>query len=238
MSMKESLRAKFLVQFLETAKARVAAAQGAVSSDDAQAAASETHSLAGEAAMLGFDEIGDLARAAEQQAKEWHGGNTALRVKCGRSVRGITRAIQVLETETKTEEPVSIPEPTASVEQPRVLVIDDSVLVAEQLREGLESSGYIVRTTLDFAGSLAQAAEFKPTIILTDLNMPGVDCKKLIAELREVSPFAKIVLVSGVSNAELETSVQALSADGHISKQAGLEAILVDVTRHIEEGKA
>lgn len=234
MSMKESLRAKFLGQFLQTAKARVTAAQGAVSSDDSELAASEAHSLAGEAAMLGFDEIGDLARAAERQAKEWHGGNAALRVKCGRSVRGITRAIQALEASSPVVTEQGTSSNAASSEQPRVLVIDDSELVAEQLREGLEDRGYVVRTTLDFDGSLVQAEEFKPTIILTDLNMPGVDCRKLVTELRVVSPSAKLILVSGVSNAELEVSVQDLSADGHISKQAGLEAILADVTRHIE----
>jgi HPt (histidine-containing phosphotransfer) domain-containing protein len=68
----DDLNAKFLPQFLELARSRVAAALRAAAARDHLAAtttARNLHTLAGEAGLLGLRDVVPLAREGEQKAK-------------------------------------------------------------------------------------------------------------------------------------------------------------------------
>jgi HPt (histidine-containing phosphotransfer) domain-containing protein len=68
----DDLHAKFLPQFLELARSRVAAALKAAGARDHPAAtttARNLHTLAGEAGLLGLRDVVPLAREGEQRAK-------------------------------------------------------------------------------------------------------------------------------------------------------------------------
>lgn len=66
----------FRTQFVETARRRCEHV-GSVLDRDASAAASELHCLSGEASMLDFGKVSDLASVAEQAAR----ANDAARVR-------------------------------------------------------------------------------------------------------------------------------------------------------------
>ena len=68
----DDLHAKFMPQFLELARSRLAAALKAATARDHLAAtttARNLHTLAGEAGLLGLDDVVPLAREGEQKAK-------------------------------------------------------------------------------------------------------------------------------------------------------------------------
>ena len=68
----DDLNAKFLPQFLELARSRIAAALKAVAARDHLATtttARNLHTLAGEAGLLGLHDVVPLARESEQRAK-------------------------------------------------------------------------------------------------------------------------------------------------------------------------
>ena len=68
----DDLHAKFMPQFLELARSRVAAALKAATARDHLAAtttARNLHTLAGEAGLLGLHDVVPLAREGEQKAK-------------------------------------------------------------------------------------------------------------------------------------------------------------------------
>lgn len=68
----DDLNAKFLPQFLELARARLAAALKAAATRDHLATtttARNLHTLAGEAGLLGLHDVIPLAREGEQRAK-------------------------------------------------------------------------------------------------------------------------------------------------------------------------
>jgi HPt (histidine-containing phosphotransfer) domain-containing protein len=71
----DDLHAKFLPQFIELARARVATAVKAVLERDDAATLKvirELHSLAGDAGLLGLHDVVPLARDGEQKAKTLH----------------------------------------------------------------------------------------------------------------------------------------------------------------------
>lgn len=68
----DDLHAKFMPQFLELARSRLAAALKAATARDHLAAtttARNLHTLAGEAGLLGLHDVVPLAREGEQKAK-------------------------------------------------------------------------------------------------------------------------------------------------------------------------
>jgi HPt (histidine-containing phosphotransfer) domain-containing protein len=76
----EDLQARFLPQFVTLARARVATAVAAALRGDHGATTTtvrELHSLAGEAGLLGLQEVIPLARDSEQKAKRLHASHAA-----------------------------------------------------------------------------------------------------------------------------------------------------------------
>jgi PAS domain S-box-containing protein len=80
---------------------------------------------------------------------------------------------------------------------PRVLVVDDEEVIAEELAEYLQLKGYDVAT----AGSGLEALELhrsRPAdIVITDLLMPEMDGNELIRRLRRTDPDLPVMLVTG-----------------------------------------
>lgn len=73
MEMRESFRAPFLEMAWKRHSRIAELVRGAAEATELRSAASELHCLSGEAAMLAFSQVADIARDAEVAAKE---GNT------------------------------------------------------------------------------------------------------------------------------------------------------------------
>jgi signal transduction histidine kinase len=84
----------------------------------------------------------------------------------------------------------------------RVLLVDDQAIVAEAVRRSLASVADLAfHYCPDPAKALALAAEWKPTVILQDLVMPGVDGLDLLKQYR-AAPATRAVPVLVLSTKE------------------------------------
>ncbi|HEY3357506.1 MAG TPA: Hpt domain-containing protein [Polyangia bacterium] len=88
--MMKDLQARFLPRFVSTAGERLCRIDGLLAQGQTGAVAAELHSLAGEASMLGLDQVADPARAGEIAARR--GDRPALTGSLGT----ITRLVQDL----------------------------------------------------------------------------------------------------------------------------------------------
>lgn len=80
----------------------------------------------------------------------------------------------------------------------RVLMAEDEVLAAEVLEEGLAEAGFAVVTALDGQAALELAAAGAAfDLLLTDLRMPRMDGRELIARLRAERPDLPVVVMTG-----------------------------------------
>ncbi|HVW20602.1 MAG TPA: response regulator [Opitutaceae bacterium] len=97
------------------------------------------------------------------------------------------------------------PEVKAEAALPRgrgetVLLIEDEEGVRKIVRALLESRGYKVIAASDGATGVALYRDHRAEVdvVLTDMMMPGLQGKQVVASLREINPVVKIVVMSGV----------------------------------------
>ena len=102
-----------------------------------------------------------------------------------------------------------------------VLVIDDSELALEVIKDDLEDGGFYVDTvqTANEALKILASGE-KPDIILLDVMMPGMEGGELCVVLKNATKTGNIpvILVSMKEEEELKQIVKDFGADGYIWK--------------------
>jgi two-component system cell cycle response regulator len=67
---------------------------------------------------------------------------------------------------------------------PTVLIVDDDDLVLARLQELVTAGGYEVRTAASAIEALASLEQSPASIVITDLNMPGMDGLELCRQIR------------------------------------------------------
>jgi CheY-like chemotaxis protein len=233
------LRDRFHARFCEAARARLGRSLellGARPSAHAAAIRLEFYSLAGESAFLGHFEVAALARKAEDAAGRIPEDPTAI-VGCVRAVRALTRALTALEAPPAEEErpaPSSVLGPRF---RGRILVVDDSKLNADLLTALLSEEGFAVETAHSEPGFEHALATFRPDLVLSDVDMPELDCAIVCRRVREPPP-TRIVLISGLAEDVLARECRRLRADGYITRDRGLTAVLERVISELAEAPA
>jgi AmiR/NasT family two-component response regulator len=103
------------------------------------------------------------------------------------------------------------------MERPRVIVADDESIVRMDLREMLESLGYlVVGEAGDGESALHLSRELKPNIVIMDIKMPGMDgieAGRVLTEER----IAPVLLLTAYSQQDLVER----------AKEAGVMAYIV-----------
>jgi AmiR/NasT family two-component response regulator len=103
------------------------------------------------------------------------------------------------------------------MERPRVIVADDESIVRMDLREMLESLGYlVVGEAGDGESAIHLSRELKPNIVIMDIKMPGMDgieAGRILTEER----IAPVLLLTAYSQQDLVER----------AKEAGVMAYIV-----------
>ncbi|MBE7451148.1 MAG: response regulator [Kofleriaceae bacterium] len=230
--MTDDLRARFLPRFVEVAARRVARGLEAVTGPgpgQALVARTELHSLAGEAGILGLVEVAAAAQAGEEESRRWleAGDDVDARARCAVALRTVSRLLRELAAAR------AVPTPAPGGERRRVLVVDDSELVASQVCDHLRATGWETMAAADVESTLRLVRELRPHVVLMDVHMPGASLAELCARTREAAGpgRVKICLLSGASEGELTDHASRVGADGFVSKVAGLERVAAQVSQ-------
>jgi len=78
-----------------------------------------------------------------------------------------------------------------------VLVIDDEELVANSIALILRSNGYQALALYDPESALAKLETTKPAVVISDVEMPGMNGVQLAVLIRERYPDCRVLLFSG-----------------------------------------
>ena len=113
-------------------------------------------------------------------------------------------------------------------EDKKILVVDDESQITRVLRRSLTAHRYSVRTAADGLSALDTFHDWKPDLIVSDLQMPEMDGIRLCREIRKISEIPIIVLsVKG----EEKTKIEALDAgaDDYVTKPFSIEELMARI---------
>lgn len=119
----------------------------------------------------------------------------------------------------------SLSEDVAKGKRDRILVVDDDELVREVLASTLTFMGFDV----DLAGSGAEGLRLflrRPfDLVLTDLQMPGMDGLTLALQMKDESPETPVVLMTGHEKVKVLEMAEGSCVDSVLFKPLRLESI-------------
>ena len=107
----------------------------------------------------------------------------------------------------------------------KILVIDDNALDRGLLVAVLEDKGYEVISADNGGVGLMLCHQQTPDAVVLDLNMPGIDGRSLLRQLRILHPTLPVVVFSGRSAQEVEEEMLNNGATAFIQKAFSLDLL-------------
>ena len=116
----------------------------------------------------------------------------------------------------------------------KILVIDDEASTRDLLKVSLESDGYTVFVAENGPKGLEIFARELPSVVLTDIKMPGMDGIEVLRRVKEQSPDTEVIVITG--HGEMDLAIKALQneATDFIVKPIGEKALAAALLRSRE----
>ena len=125
-----------------------------------------------------------------------------------------TEAVLRLPTAVTTASSLAVFEPalSAAANRQRVLIIEDNQDAADMLATYLRFAGHDVRIAHDGPSGLRLAFEMRPTVILCDIGLPGMDGYQVAQCIRAAPALAQCVLIAVTGYGEVTSRERAREA--------------------------
>jgi len=117
----------------------------------------------------------------------------------------------------------------------RILIADDSASMRQLVSFALKDAGYEVVVAADGTDALAKSEGADVDMVVTDLNMPGIDGIELIRKLRKQSQyrFTPIIMLTTESQESKKQEGKSAGASGWIVKPFTPEQLIGVIRKFI-----
>ena len=115
----------------------------------------------------------------------------------------------------------------------RVLVIDDEHSIADTLAIILTQAGYEASATYSGESAIFIAQTTSPALIISDIQMPGIDGITAAVKLRSLLPKCRVILFSGYPEAHIDRAHE--NGLEILPKPLSPEVLLKHVHRELED---
>ena len=109
---------------------------------------------------------------------------------------------------------------------PTILVADDSNYARRLLRQTLEQAGHTVLEASSGASAIESYFLHRPDVVLLDLTMGDMTGMEVLAQVRELDPEARIIVISADIQKTTESAVLEAGAAAFLGKPAASSAVL------------
>ncbi len=118
---------------------------------------------------------------------------------------------------------------TAKTSAARILVVDDEDVLREMLGDALRLSGFEVLEAADGSKALTVLQGGKVDLIISDVNMPGMDGYEMLSHLRAQGDETPAIMLTARRERADVTKGLKLGADDYVTKPFGLEELILRV---------
>ncbi|HNY31420.1 MAG TPA: sigma-54 dependent transcriptional regulator [Fibrobacteria bacterium] len=116
-----------------------------------------------------------------------------------------------------------------------IVVVDDEKEMALALRDLLQAEGFRADATTDPHEALLRVREGKVRVILSDVNMPGMNGMDLVRETRRVDNSVPVLLVTAFATMDAAMEAVRAGAYHYLTKPVQIDDLLLWVRRALEE---
>lgn len=120
-----------------------------------------------------------------------------------------------------------------------ILLVDDSATILAGVSAGLTKAGYKVETAASAEVALTKLnGGLVPNLVITDLNMPGMNGIDLIKEIRKLAAvkYKPILMLTTESQGAKRDEARAAGATGWLVKPVDSARLLATVNKVIAKG--
>ncbi len=121
--------------------------------------------------------------------------------------------------------------------KPKILVVDDEASMREFLSILLEREGYLPETAKDGDSALKLLATQNYDLVISDVNMPGLDGIGLLEIIKRNSPDTAVMMITAFSTTEQAVEAMKHGAYNYIAKPFKVDEIKLLVRNAIEKQK-
>jgi DNA-binding response OmpR family regulator len=112
----------------------------------------------------------------------------------------------------------------------RILLIDDDPVLLEVLAMAFEDAGHAVHLAPDGLQGLARLRTDRPDLVISDVNLPGLDGFSLCRQLREAGDPMPVILLTARDHEVDEALGLEFGADDYVAKPCSTRLLLARVT--------
>lgn len=112
-----------------------------------------------------------------------------------------------------------------------ILIVDDEVRLAEVTAVALQARGFPVHFVESATAALAWLEDNRVSLILTDLRMPGMDGRALLAALQSARPEIPVVIVTAYASVPDAVALVREGAFDYISKPFEIDDLVATIER-------
>lgn len=114
----------------------------------------------------------------------------------------------------------------------KILVVDDEPEIGQVLKQYLADEGYASFLASDGSSAFDMlVSENVFSVVLLDINMPGLDGITVLKRLQEVKSDTAVIMMSGQGSEELAVECMRNGAEDYISKPFAIEDMLQRIER-------
>lgn len=113
----------------------------------------------------------------------------------------------------------------------KILVVDDEANARNALAALLRDEGFDVETATGGAEALAKVSACRPEILITDLDMPGMDGTELVIELQKLSDPPLVMVMTSFGQPSKALSALRAGASDYLTKPIRFEELLMVVAK-------
>ncbi len=119
---------------------------------------------------------------------------------------------------------------------PKILVIDDDTSLQRVLDYNLQEEGYDVQTASSGEEGLYYFGQCQPALVITDMNMPGMDGLMVLKSIKERSPETLVIIITAFGT--VDAAVEAMKAGAHdyITKPFNRDELKLTVRKALQPG--
>ena len=119
----------------------------------------------------------------------------------------------------------------------RILVVDDETNERKGLAELLTGWGYQTEMASNGEEALEKISTFNPTVVISDLRMPGMGGMDLLKRLHEENTLASLIILTGQGTIEQAVEATKLGAYNFLEKPVDAKRLRVELKNCLERNE-